>query len=400
MFLMKTPFGSGNFPGGMDGEIRTGWRHYLNAPMFIMIGVFALILMITAAAFFINMYFKYAGQTPPPTTVSTTHAANYSWQPQIRAVATLRAAEGADLAAEVAGLVTRISFQPGQDVKAGDLLIRLRDDSDRAQLSVFRAQAELARRTFDRYQSLAAENAISKSDFDQAQATLNAANAQVVQQQALVEKKAIRAPYDGRVGIRQVDVGQYINAGQTLVTLQHVDPMFADFLVPQTQISAVKPGSSITLTTDALPGRAFSGTVAALDPKVDPATRNVRVRASVPNPDRSLLPGMFGEVIVASGAPRQVLAVPQTAVVYSPYGDTVYLAVPGKDLQGQPATVARQRFITLGETRGDLVEIADGVTADDEVITSGQMKLKNEVPIVINNDNPLPAEVAPQVKDK
>jgi membrane fusion protein (multidrug efflux system) len=378
----------------------TGWRRFLNLPMAIVVAT-VLVLVVGAVLIKIGPYiFGGPPPPPPPQTVSSVHPATATWQPQIRAVATLRAAEGADLSAEVAGLVTRVNFTPGQEVKKGALLIQLRDDSDRAQLGVFRAQANIARRTFDRYKALNAENAISKAEYDQAQASLEQANAQVAQQQALVEKKAIRAPYNGRIGIRQVDVGQYVNPGQVLVTLQQVNPILADFLVPQSQMFAVKAGASMTLTSDAVPGRTFNGTVVALDPKVDPATRNVRVRASIPNPSRILLPGMFGEVHVSTGAQRTVLTVPQTSVVYSPYGDTVYLVMDGKDAQGNPNKIAKQKFITLGETRGSQVEIASGVTARDEIVSSGQMKLKNDVPVVVNNSQPLPNDAAPRITDK
>lgn len=380
--------------------IRTGWRRYLNLPMVIVI-VAVLLLVIGAVLLKIGPFIFGKGfPAPDPASVSTAHAIQAQWQPRVRAVATLRAAEGADLSAEVAGLVAKVNFQAGHDVKAGTLLIQLRDDSDRAQLGVYRAQATLAQRTYERYQTLSASNAISKAEFDQAKATLDSANAQVAQQQALVEKKAIRAPYNGRVGIRQVDVGQYVNAGQTLVTLQQVNPIFADFLVPQSQLSLVVPGAAVTLTSDASPGQTFQGIVTALDPKIDPATRNVRVRASVPNSGRVLLPGMFGEVLVSTGSVRPILTLPQTSVVYSPYGDTVFLVVPGKDAAGKPAQVARQKFVTLGETRGGQVEIAGGLSPSDEVITTGQMKLKNDMPVEINNRQPLPSDAAPRITDK
>lgn len=333
-----------------------------------------------------------------PQTVSTTHPQNLVWQTQVRAVGTLHAVQGSDLSSELAGIVARISFEPGDDVRQDQVLIQLRDDSDRAQLAALQANADMMRETFARNQVLAKSNAISPQAFDQANANFKNARAQAAAQSATVAKKTIRAPFAGRVGIRLVDVGQYVNAGQALVTLQQLDPIYVDFSVPQQQLSAIKPGDKVTLTTDAVAGRAFHGEILALDPKVDPVTRNVRVRAQIQNSDKKLMPGMFATVVTDVGGPARKLTLPQMAITYNPYGDTVYVVLHRKNKKGEDQLYAEQRFVTLGETRGDQVAVMGGVTPKDVVVSSGQMKLKNGAWVEINNairipDNPNPRPV-------
>lgn len=344
---------------------------------------------------------SFMGNYVPVQTVSTVHARVTMWQPELHSVGTLHAVEGADLAAEIAGLVTNIGFRPGQDVGKGALLVQLRDDSDRAQLAALRASAMLAAQTFARDQELIKSDAISKTGYDTALATLKNAEAQAAAQAAVVEKKAIRAPFSGRVGIRQVDVGQYVAAGQVLVTLQQLDPIFVDFQVPQQQLSQLSVGDRVALTTDAFAGKTFGGEIVAFDPKVDLDTRNVRVRAAIANPGKQLLPGMFATAITSIGRPSLRVTLPQTALSFNPYGDTVFLAIKtGKTKDGQDSFVARQRFVTVGETRGDQIAILSGVTPNDIVISSGQLKLKNGAPIKINNSVSLPNEPAPVPADE
>lgn len=331
-----------------------------------------------------------------PQSVSTMHAAKLPWQGQVRSVGTLHAVEGADLAAEVSGIVTQIAFKPGDDVKKGQLLIQLRDDSDRAQLAALRATAEQNILTYRRNASLNQQNAISKQAFDQARANMQSAVAQAAAQLATVEKKAIRAPADGRVGIRMVDIGQYVNAGTTLVTLQKLDPIFVDFTVPQQQAGVLKPGAPVTVTVESGSDKAFKGRIVALDPKVDPETRNVRVRAEISNPNKTLIPGMFATVLTEVGSPRPQLTLPQTAITYNPYGDVVYVVTPSKNEKGKDILVANQRFVTVGETRGDQVAIVSGITEKDEVVTTGQLKLKNGAVVFINNKVKLPNNPNPK----
>ena len=333
-------------------------------------------------------------------TVSTVQAKVLPWQAQLRSVGSLHAEQGADLASEIAGLVTRIGFGAGDDVRKGTLLIQLRDDSDRAQLEALRASATLAKQSYARDAALIKTAAISQQEFDTALANYKNARAQADAQAATVEKKAIRAPYDGRVGIRQVDVGQYVGAGQVLVTLQQLDPIFVDFQVPQQQFALLKTGDKISLTTDAVIGRTFPGTIVAFDPKVDPDTRNLHVRAAVRNPGGKLLPGMFAAVIVAHGAPQTPITLPQTAIVFSPYGDTVFVVTKGKDMKGRDTLIAQQRFVTLGDTRGDQVAILSGLKPDENVVSAGQIKLKNGSPVAIDNSIHVPNDAAPTPRDQ
>jgi membrane fusion protein (multidrug efflux system) len=375
---------------------------FLSLRMFLMLLITGGILALVFAIIAVKSSFSGGGMAggPPAQVVSTVRAQPESWQPQLRAVGTLHAFQGADLAFEVAGLVTGIGFQAGQDVRAGTVLVQLRDDADRAQLAALRASAVLAQQTYTRDAALIKSNAIAKADYDSALANLNNIHAQIDEQQAVVDKKAIRAPYDGRIGIRQVDVGQYVNAGQVVVTLQQLDPIYVDFQVPQQNLSALSVGEKVTVTTDAAAGATFDGTIAAFDPKVDPDTRNVHVRAAVRNPDGKLLPGMFATVIVAHGAPQTPITLPQTAIVFSPYGDTVFVVTKAKDAKGRDTLIAQQRFVTLGEMRGDQVAILSGLKPDEDVVSAGQIKLKNGSPVTIDNSIRVPDDAAPKPQDQ
>jgi membrane fusion protein, multidrug efflux system len=335
---------------------------------------------------------------PQPQTVSTVHAKPSLWQTQVKAVATLHAVQGANLASELAGIVTRIGFKAGDDVQKGQVLIQLRDDSDRAQLAALRADAEVAAQTYARNAALMRSNAISKQQYDTALANMKATRAQADAQAALVDKKAIRAPYDGRVGIRQVDVGQYVNAGQTVVTLEQLDPIYADFYVPQQQLLMLKPGSNVTLTTDAAPGKTYTGEIMATDPAVDPTTRNVHVRALIHDPDKLLYPGMFARVVTAVGKPQSFITLPQTAITFNPYGNTVFVVTKSLQSDGTEKLVVEQHFVTTGETRGDQIAITSGLTTRDVVVSAGGLKLKNGTEVRVNNsirlpDNPEPHPV-------
>ena len=337
-----------------------------------------------------------SAQAQPPQTVTTVVASSQEWQPQIKAVGSLRAMRGADLAPEVAGLVAAIQFKSGDEVKAGDLLVQLRADSDQARLHSLQANAELADATFKRDQELIKVHAISQATYDADAANLKSTRALAAEQQALVAKKFIRAPFAGRIGIRQVDVGQFIKEGEKIATLQVLDPIYVDFYVPQQELSRLKVGEAVTAATDTFPDETFKGEISAIDPKVDTDTRNVQVRATLKNPEHKLLPGMFATVSIQSGKPQDFVTLPQTAITFSPYGDTVFLVEEkGKGADGKPAKVAKQSFVTTGRTRGDQVAILKGVKAGDTVVSSGQLKLKNGTPLIVNNtvtpaDNPAP----------
>ena len=330
---------------------------------------------------------KYMGaMATAPQTVSTTIAATSSWQSRTQALGTLRAVRGADLAAQAAGVVDKIHMESGSEVAAGTVLLALKPNDDPAKLAQLEAQAELAAITLKRDQEQLAAQAISQAAVDADASNLKAARAQVAAQQALIEEKVVRAPFAGRLGIRLVDEGQYLAAGTTVVTLQALNPIFIDFFVPQQALARLKVDQSVSATVDAYPGAAFLGKIVSVNSKVDTASRNVQVRASFANTDRRLLPGMYSNVDIEDGEPSTQVTLPQSAITYNPYGNTVYLVQKsGTDDKGSPKLTVLQRFVKLGDTRGDQVAVLSGVAAGDEVVTAGQMKLRNGSPVVINN---------------
>ena len=340
-----------------------------------------------------------AGAGNPPQTVSTAQAAVTQWQPQLEAVGSLRAVRGADLSLEVPGVVEEINFQSGDEVQAGAVLLRLRGDDEIAKLESLEAVARLSQITYDRDVKQLKAQAISQAVVDNDEANLRNNKAQVAQQKAIVDKKILRAPFAGQLGIRQVDLGQYLGAGTAIVTLQSLTPIYVDFLLPQQAFDQIKVGQSVAAKVDAYPGKAFAGAITAINPRVDAATRNVQVRVTLDNADHKLLPGMYATVDIDTGAPQHLVTLPQTAISYNPYGNLVYLVDDkGKNAAGKPLLIARQTFVTTGATRGDQVSILKGVKEGDVVVTGGQMKLRNGSPLLINNtvkplDNPSPAPV-------
>jgi len=337
----------------------------------------------------------------PPQSVSTMVATEQSWQPTIKAVGSLSAVRGADLSTEAAGVVADIEFKEGEDTRADRVLVRLNTDSDIAKLQSLKAVSDLAASTYQRDKQQFAVKTISRQVLDASEAGLRQAKANLAEQQALVDKKVIRAPFAGRLGVRNVEIGQYVNAGTAIVTLQSLDPIYADFYLPQQSLSMIEVGQDVELDTDAWPGQTFGGKVMVIDPKVDVNTRNIRVRALLKNPDKKLLPGMYASVAIVSGKPKNLITLPQTAVTYNPYGNIVYLVEDqGKDDKGKPKLVAKQVFVTTGETRGDQVAILSGVKPGDTVVTSGQIKLRNGSPVLINNSIQPGNDPAPNPKDE
>jgi membrane fusion protein (multidrug efflux system) len=340
-----------------------------------------------------------AGAGNQPQTVSTTRAVVAQWQPQLEAVGSLRAVRGADLSLEVPGVVEEINFQSGDEVQVGAVLLRLRGDDEIAKLESLEAVARLSQITYDRDVKQLRAQAISQAVVDNDEANLRNNKAQVAQQKAIVDKKILRAPFAGQLGIRQVDLGQYLGAGTAIVTLQSLTPIYVDFLLPQQAFDQIKVGQTVAAKVDAYPGKAFAGAITAINPRVDAATRNVQVRVTLDNADHKLLPGMYATVDIDTGAPQHLVTLPQTAISYNPYGNLVYLVDDkGKDAAGKPLLIARQTFVTTGATRGDQVSILKGVKEGDVVVTGGQMKLRNGSPLLINNtvkplDNPNPAPV-------
>ncbi|HMJ99167.1 MAG TPA: efflux RND transporter periplasmic adaptor subunit [Reyranella sp.] len=336
-----------------------------------------------------------------PQTVSAAKAASSDWQPRIDAVGSLRAVRGADLSLEVAGVVEEITFQSGDEVQAGQILLRLRNDDDVAKLQSLEATAQLAQITYDRDVKQLKAQAISQAIVDNDEANLRNAKAQVAQQKAMVDKKTLRAPFAGRLGLRQVDLGQFLSAGTVIATLQSLDPIFVDFLLPQQSVAQLSVGQTVRVKVDAFLGREFAGKITAINPKVETASRNIQVRATLPNRDQKLMPGMFATVELETGAPQRLVTLPQTAVSYNPYGSLVYIVDDkAKDAGGKPHPVARQVFVTTGATRGDQVAILKGVSEGDTVVTSGQVKLRNGVPLAIDNRIVPTNDAAPKPVDQ
>jgi membrane fusion protein, multidrug efflux system len=359
-------------------------------PLVIMVIIVAVVLGVVIAwqLFMGKMGKKFmAAAASAPQTVSTTVAASAEWQPSIQSTGTLRAVRGADLSAQAAGVVEQISFDSGNEVPAGKILLRLNPNDDYAKLAQLQAAAELADQTLKRDQEQFAAEAISKANIDTDVSSQKSAHAQVTAQQALIEEKIVKAPFAGRLGIRQVDLGQYLTAGSAIVTLQALDPILIDFYVPQQALAQMKVGQPVTATIDTYPGKGFVGTVESINSKVDPASRNVQVRASFRNAERRLVPGMFASVSIEYGDKQSPITLPQTAVTYNPYGDTVYVVEKnGTDDKGQARLEVQQRFVKLGARRGDQIAIESGIKPGEVIVTAGQIKLRNGVAVIVNND--------------
>ena len=341
------------------------------------------------------------GQANPPQTVSTTVAQTSTWQPSVEAVGNLRASKGTSLAAEVSGIVTVIHFDSGKMVKAGQLILELNAAPLKAQLEQLKAAARLAKQNYDRDLAQLKVHAVSQAAVDIAAANLKSALAQVTMQEAIIAQKSIRAPFSGQLGIRQVDLGQYLAPGTALVNLQQLDPMYLDFTVPQAQIDLIHVGENVTVQTNAFPNKVFTGTISALEPQVDISTRNLKVRASIANPDGELLPGLFATARVNKGDKKQYITLPNSAIAYNPYGSTVFIVKSeGKGADGKPKLVVEQRFVTTGLARGDQVAVLSGLQMGEVVVTSGQLKLRNGTPVIVNNSVQPSNNPNPEVKDE
>lgn len=322
----------------------------------------------------------------PPQTVSTMVAASQEWQSKLEAVGSVRAVNGANLSAEVPGIVSAVHFESGANAKEGDLLLELTAADDIAHLNALKATVAFDKLLFERDSRLLTTKAISQQVVDSDKNNLDNAEALADQQQALVDYKSIKAPFTGKLGIRQVDLGQFLPAGSPIVTLQQLDPIYIDFYVPQQWLAQVKVGQGVSAKVDTFPDRTFAGTITAINAQVDATTRNVQMRVTVDNKEELLLPGMFATVDIDVAAPQNYVTLPQTAVAYNSYGNIVYLVEDqGKDANGQPKLVAKQTFVTTGETRGDQVAVTSGVKDGDVVVTAGQIKLHNGSPVNVNN---------------
>ncbi len=346
---------------------------------------------------------------PPPEAVSTARVLATTWQPFQSAIGTVVAVHGGAVGAELTGTIREIGFDSGSAVRRGALLVHLDTSIEEAQLAAAQADAALARSTLERAESLRQGGANTPADLDAARARALQTAAAVAGLEATIAKKTIRAPFDGRIAIRQVELGQVVSPGTQIASIQSVDPIYAEFALPQQSLAHLALGQRAELTTDAFPGETWSGKVATVNTEVDPATRNVRIRASIRNPDGRLRPGMFATVKVLAGAPRQVLVLPATAPIFAPYGDSVFVveeAAPSPPAGGATGAApprrltVRQVFVRLGERRGDLVEVTSGLAAGQTVVGSGAFKLRNGVAVTVQNDLAPDAVESPHPADE
>ena len=330
-------------------------------------------------------------------TVSAAGASYQEWAQQLKSTGSFSAVLGIDVTSEISGMVRTVFFKDGDIAKKGELLIELNPDTEIAILHGFQAQAELAKITYERDKAQLQVHAVSQQQVDNDLGALKFSLAQVEQEQSIIAKKMIRAPFDGRLGITNFFPGTFVNPGDKIVTLQALNPLYVQFTFPQQNLPQLQVGQGIRMTTNVVPNREFTGKIFAINPIVDNTTRNVNIEAIFDNPKKELLPGMFADVVVTVGAPKKFLTLPLTAISFNPYGQIVYIIkdTGKKDAKKQPILTVSQKFVKVGEARGDQISITSGIKPGDKVVTSGQLKLKNGSRVVINNsitpsDNPNP----------
>ncbi|MGH9502372.1 MAG: efflux RND transporter periplasmic adaptor subunit [Terriglobales bacterium] len=365
--------------------------------MFLMLGVTAVVLAALGFLKFrqIQSAVQASSFTPPPESVTSIVAKQEQWPTTMDVIGTMEAVQGVTVSADLPGTVASINFESGKSVRAGEVLVELDTRQERAQLAALEAQRDLAGVNFDRMKQLSRDGVISKSDYDRATADQKQTTANVGEIRATIARKTIRAPFSGVLGIRKVNLGQYLAAGNPIVDLQALNPIYVNFGVPQQELGKVKIGHSLRVTTENLAGQAFTGKVTALDSVVDQSTRNIQVQATLPNPHGKLRPGMFVQVKVGVGADRSVIALPASAINYAPYGDSVYVITDLKDPKGKTYRGVQQQFVKVDGSRGDQVAVVSGVKPGDEVVTSGVFKLRNGAAVQVNNkvqpeNNPAP----------
>jgi membrane fusion protein (multidrug efflux system) len=342
-----------------------------------------------------------ASASNPAQTVSTVKAVYSDWLPAITSVGSVVAFQGVDVSAEVPGLITGIYFKQGNTVEAGTPLLQLRADDERAKLKSLIASREIARITWQRDLAQLKVKAVSQQLVDTDHANWLVATANVAQIEAMLVKKTVSAPFSGVLGVRLVNLGQYLDVGKAIVSLQSLNSVFVDFYVPQQQLANLAVGQKINISSDSYPSKNFNGIVAVINPVIDEKTRNVLIRATVKNPDHKLLPGMYVTINVNLGKPLRLVTVPRTAISFNPYGATIFkIEKSGVDKTGKAVLIVKQSFVTLGEARGDTVAITSGVTEGEEVVSSGQIKLRNGTVININNSVQPSNDVDPNPGDK
>ena len=332
---------------------------------------------------------------PPPEAVTSIVAKQEHWPATMAVIGTMEAVQGVTVSADLPGVVAKINFQSGQFVNKGDVLVELDTSQEVSQLAALEAQRDLAKINFDRSQELNKQGVISRQEYDRAIADHKQTDANVAESQATIERKTIRAPFSGVLGIRKVNLGQYLAAGAAIVPLQSLNPIYVDFGVPQQESAKVRVGSTLQVVSEDLGGRQFNGRVTALDSLVDQTTRNIQIQATLLNPDGKLKPGMFVQVQFGVGTARDVVTLPASAISYAPYGDSVFVISQMKDPKGQTYKGVRQQFVKVDGSRGDQVAVVSGINPGDEVVTSGVFKLRNGAAVTINNkvqpeNNPAP----------
>jgi membrane fusion protein, multidrug efflux system len=336
---------------------------------------------------------------PPPETVSSAIAREDKWQNTLSAIGTVAAMQGVMINPEISGMVSEIAFESGAVVAKGDVLVRLDTSLETAQLRSLEAQEDLSRINLERERKLRSENMVSQSELDTAEATMKQTKANADAVRATIEKKTIRAPFAGRLGIRQINLGQYLDPGKPIASLQSLAPIYADFSLPQQELSKLKLGMTVQLTADSYPGHQFKGKLTAINPDLDAVTRSVGLQATFENADQTLRPGMFIRAEVLLPEENKVLVIPATAILSAPFGDSVYVIEekPGKD--GKPQQSVRQQFVRTGLTRGDFVTVESGLKPGEKVVSSGVFKLRNGVSVVENNEVAPKTDIAPKPSD-
>jgi membrane fusion protein (multidrug efflux system) len=345
---------------------------------------------------------------PPPEAVSSATAEEQTWGGSMSAVGTIASAKGVAISNEVPGIVSRIHFESGAFVKQGQILVELDSRAERAQLASIEARRDLATSNVGRTRALVADQALSQAQLDADESALKTSTADLKALHAQIDRKLVRAPFAGRLGIRQVNLGQYLNPGTVLTELEAIDVVFVDFTLPQQRLDTVKTGMPVKVAVEGIAGLSADGTVNAINPTVDATTRTLKLRASVPNKDEKLRPGMFAKVTVVLPEQGAIVAVPASAVVRASYGDSVFVIEDKKDESGavakgpdgKPAKIARQQFVRLGEARGDFIAVADGVKAGQELVSAGAFKLRNNAGIVVNNDIKVEPQLAPRPENR
>ena len=368
--------------------------------------VVAVALLLAIGAFVVGTKFLQIGKmmsmphTMPPTTVTSASVKEEDWAPRLTAVGSVSAVQGAVVSAELAGVVSEINFQNGGEAKKGEVLMKLDASQEEALLRSAEAEAQLAQTDLERSRDLAMKKVVSSAELDSAQSKFRRMNAVVDQMRSNIAKKTVTAPFDGQLGIRQVNVGQMINAGQQVVGLTALDPVYVDFALPDQYLSKLSKDLEVTVRSDAFPGRLFKGKLTAINSMVDPVTRNVPLQATLENPDHALHPGMFAKVEVALSETKKTIVIPGSAVSYAPYGDSVFVIEKQKDPKtGKESDTLRQQFVRIGEARGDFVAVTQGLKEHQTLVSTGVFKLRNGMAVSVNNDLAPKPELNPKPPD-